>query len=260
MGNFKNANSASATYLAAKKKLLSLGGASTSTENPTPKATPKKSKANDENSANGADGATENPTTPVSTAKKSKAKAPKSTVKTEETSDTNAAGDADNEDSTVPTVSTTITPTKKRMRAPPKPKYDENGNVITPKKRITAAQKKSAQKADEEAAAAAAAAAEKQKETEHIGGRLLKGNPNGIDNAVYEDAVGYEEILQENGKDADVKAKETADGEEDQKMTQSEQDEKLFDTSMYEKADPVETEEADHGNKDDVDLVNDEEA
>lgn len=236
MGNFKNANSASATYLAAKKKLLALGGASASTDNPTPKATPKKSKASGEHSANDAEELTENPTTPTPTAKKTKARIPKSTIKAEDTTDTKAAGDADNEDSTV-------TPTKKRARAPAKSKLDENGNVIPPKKRTSAAQKAAKKAADE---AAEAEAQQKQKHTDDLVTRLLTAQANGLEHVAYEQAVGDDEILQEDGHDASVAGEETGNGDGDHKMTQDEEDEKLFDTSMYDKkADPVDDDAAD---------------
>lgn len=235
---------------------MSLGGASTSAETSTPKVTPKKTKVNGDGRASGAGGATENPTTPTLTAKKAKAKTPKSTIKVEETTDTNGAGDADNEDSAVPTVDSTVTPTKKRSRGPNKPKHDEHGNVILPKKRMSAAQK-AAQKAVDEAAEAAAAAAkaeaeQTQKETDALVTRLLTAQADGIGYAAYEGAVSDAEILHEDGDHADVEGEESADGEEHHEMTQSEQDEKLFDTSVYEndgtahtaEGNPVDAEEA----------------
>lgn len=157
----------------------------------------------------------------------------------------------------MPNVSTTVSPTKKRARAPTKPKHDENGKVVPPKKRVTAAQK-AAQKAANEAAEEAAATAEaeaqqKQAETEDLVARLLHAQPNGLSYAAYEEAVSDAEILQENGSDADVKSEKTGHGDDDRKITQNEQDEMLFDTSIYDKqasqvdaeeADPVDTEEA----------------
>lgn len=236
MGNFKNANSASATYLAAKKKLLALGGASASTETPSSKATPKKSKANSEHSANDAEGSAENPTTPTPTTKKTKANIPKSTIKVKGTTNTKAAGDADNEDSPV-------SPSKKRARAPTKPKYDDNGNVIPPKKRVSAAQKAAKKAADD---AAEAQAQQKQKQTDDLVTRLLTAKANGLEPPAYEQAVSDDEILQANGKDANAVGEKTGDGNGDHQMTQDEEDEKLFDTSMYgKKVGPVKDDSAD---------------
>ena len=240
MGRFKNANTASAVYCAAKKKLLSLGGASTSAKTPTPKPTPKKAKAN------GAAYAAETPTTPTPTAKKPKAKMPKSavkaeetTVKSEEATGTNAAGDADNEESATPTLGSTSTPTKKRVRGANKPKDDENGNVIPPKKRATEAAK-AAQATAEETAQVAAAAAEAQKQREQqdqvevssIVHRILQAQANGMGStdAAYAEAVSDAEILQENDEDVDlaVQVEEVDEGQGEREMTQDEKDEKMF--------------------------------
>lgn len=210
-----------------------MAGAPGSTgETPTPKASPQKGNTNG------------NKTSPrAATPKKTKAKTPKSAVKAEETSvkaeettDNNATGDADNGESTA-------TPTKKRARAPAKPKYDENGNVISPKKRVSAAQK-AAQKAIDDAAEAEAQ--QKQKQTDDLVTRLLTAKAHGLDSAAYEQVVGDDEILQEHGNDANVTSEETGDGDDDHKMTQDEEDEKLFDTSMYDKkVDPVNNDAAD---------------